>query len=177
MRIFIALLFPDRIKDEIFNEVEKLNDRFQGNYTSYDNLHLTLHYIGEVNNTKLSEITQAIKSIDFPSFSFETSRFGAFKNQDIKRLIHLKVKESHSLKLLHLRVINALKLIGVKIESENFTPHITLGRKVEIPLEAVNKMPQKSLSIEVSRISIMESKRVDGILVYEEIDYKALKKH
>ena len=92
-------------------------------------------------------------------------------------MIHLKIKDNHTLKLLHLRVINALKLIGVKIESENFTPHITLGRKVEIALDDVNNLPNKSLKIEASRVSIMESKRVNGILVYEEIDYQALKKH
>jgi 2'-5' RNA ligase len=177
MRIFIALLFPDSIKKEIFKEIEKLSENYPGNYTSYDNLHLTLHYIGEVSSSKLSEIKEAIKSIEFPSFAFETSRFGAFKNRDIKRLIHLKIKDNHTLKLLHLRVINALKLIGVKIESENFTPHITLGRKVEIALDDVNNLPNKSLKIEASRVSIMESKRVNGILVYEEIDYQALKKH
>lgn len=177
MRIFIALLFPDTIKGKIYKQIEKLQEKYPGNYTSYDNLHLTLHYIGEVSIDKLTEIKTAIKNIDFPVFDFKTTKLGAFKNRDSKRLIHLKIKDNHSLKLLHLRVINSLKLAGLDIESENFTPHITLGRKVEIALADVAGLSLEEMEINASKVSIMESKRIDGILVYEELDFKPLKKH
>ncbi|MDY0140063.1 MAG: 2'-5' RNA ligase family protein, partial [Candidatus Izemoplasmatales bacterium] len=65
MRIFIALLFSEEIKVELYNTIDYLRDLYDGNYTSFDNLHLTLHYIGEVDELLLEDVKTAIKSINF----------------------------------------------------------------------------------------------------------------
>ena len=75
------------------------------------------------------------------------------------------------LKLLHKRVIFASEKAGVEIDNANFSPHITLGRKVEIGFDDLNNLKIRELDIPITRVSIMESKRVDEELVYEEIAY------
>ncbi|MDY0139036.1 MAG: 2'-5' RNA ligase family protein, partial [Candidatus Izemoplasmatales bacterium] len=57
-------------------------------------------------------------------------------------------------------------------DSDNFTPHITLGRKVKISKEDLLDILVDEVEVEFDRISIMESKRVDGDLIYEELDHK-----
>ena len=174
MRIFIALLFPKLIKDRIHNTLEVLRDNYHGNYTSYDNLHLTLHYIGEVSSEMLEKITDSIMQIEYPKFQIKTANLSSFKNSSKHRLVHVKVLLNAQLKLLHKRVIFALEKAGIEIDNASFSPHITLGRKIEIDFDELNDFKISELVIPITRISIMESKRVGEELVYEEIAYKQL---
>ncbi|MDD4069637.1 MAG: RNA 2',3'-cyclic phosphodiesterase [Candidatus Izemoplasmatales bacterium] len=172
MRIFIALLFSEEIKVELYNTIDHLRDLYDGNYTSFDNLHLTLHYIGEVDELLLEDVKTAIKSINFKKFKVKILKLSSFKNTSTSCLVHRVIEKTISLKQLHLKTINALKLAGIKIDSDNFTPHITLGRKVKISKEDLLDILVDEVEVEFDRISIMESKRVDGDLIYEELDHK-----
>jgi 2'-5' RNA ligase len=172
LRIFIALLFPKLIKDEIYSTLEILKDNYRGNYTSYDNLHLTLHYIGEVNIEMLKKVTDSIMQIACPKFHIKTANLSSFKNSSKHRLVHVKVLMNSQLDLLHKRVIFALEMAGVTIDNANFSPHITLGRKIEIDYDELNSYKIRELDIPIAGVSIMESKRVDEELVYEEIAFK-----
>ena len=174
MRVFIALLFPKLIKDELYQTVEKLKDGYKGNFTSYDNLHLTLHYIGEVDNTLLMKIIESIKQIEYPKFDIKTIKLSSFKKSTKHCLANVKVELSSQLKILQKKVLMALEKAGVVIDNSNFSPHITLGRKVEINYSDLENFMFNQIDIPISRISVMESKRVDDELVYEEIAYKKL---
>lgn len=175
MRIFIALLFSEIVKNKIFGLVNELEKKFEGNFTARDNLHLTLYYIGEIDKVLLEKVKKEIKEINFNKFSYETLGIGSFKNSFKHRLLHLTVKEDISLKSIHVKVLNALKKSGIEINNLDFTPHITLGRKVFINDLEMKSIKFSDISILASRISVMESKRIDGNLVYEEIDYQLLK--
>lgn len=174
MRVFIALLFPKLIKDELFKYVSILEDKFKGNYTSCDNLHLTLYYIGEVNEELLRKITDRVNEIEYSKFQIETNNLSSFKNSSKHRLVHVKVSLSSQLKILQKKVLMALEKTGLIIDNANFSPHITLGRKVEIDYSDLESLEDVRLDIAITRISVMESKRVDDELVYEEIAYKEL---
>ncbi len=176
MRIFIALQFPEFVKSELSKYIEILRNDYSGNYTLYDNLHLTIYYIGEVNEQELGSIIYSLKKVNLPKFSYKTAKLNSFKGRNNHRLVNFLIEDNPQLMELHFNVIKALKQAGVKISSENFTPHITLGRKVDIDVASLQKIEAKSLEILASRISVMESKRVDGVLVYVELDYVLLKK-
>ncbi len=176
MRIFIALQFPEGIKAELSEYIEILRKDYTGNYTLYDNLHLTIYYIGEMSEKELASIVENIKTINLHKFSYKTAKLNSFKGTNNHRLVHFLIENNPKLTELHLKVIKALKQANVKISSEKFTPHITLGRKVFIDGASLQKIEAQSLDILASRISVMESKRVDGVLVYEELDYVLLKK-
>ena len=169
MRIFIALCFPEMIKKKIFNKIEDISQEYSGNYTSYDNLHLTLHYIGEIDNLLLNRVIMEVKRITFEEIEITVTGIGSFKNTSTERLLHLEVKKSQELIILHRKVILALKKAGVKIENEEFTPHITLGRKVAIPIEKVKNLQIENFVFHVKKVSVMESARVGKDLVYSEL--------
>jgi len=169
MRIFIALCFPEAIKKKIFNKIEDISREYVGSYTTYDNLHLTLHYIGEIDNLLLNKVIMEVKHIEFEEIAIIVTGIGSFKNSESKRLLHLEVKKSQELINLHKRLMIALKKAGIKIDNEDFTPHITLGRKVEIPIEKVKNLQIENLIFSVKKISVMESARVGKDLVYSEL--------
>ena len=48
MRLFIAILFNDEMKDALLKMQDDMSDRgVQGNFTPEDNMHLTLAFIGD----------------------------------------------------------------------------------------------------------------------------------
>lgn len=175
MRVFIALLFSLEEKKLIFDYKERLSKNYEGNYTTFDNLHLTLYYVGEVKDSELKLIKDEIKKINLESFVYEVSGIGSFKNKGDHCLVHLEVGLNYNLLKLQSRVLNALKKAFVPITQTNFTPHITIGRKVKMSIEDIKKIRMEKFSVVAKKISIMESKRVNENLVYEEIDFQSLK--
>lgn len=176
MRIFIALLFSESIKKQLQEYIEKLSQNYEGNFTSYDNLHLTLYYVGETNEDLLRNIVEKLRQISFNRFIYKTNKISSFKGNKNHRLVNILINENKRLNLLHFYVVKALRSAGVNVKSTNFTPHITLGRKVYINEDELAQIEIDELEISASRVSVMESKRVNDTLVYEEIEYIDLKK-
>ncbi|MCF7923972.1 MAG: RNA 2',3'-cyclic phosphodiesterase [Candidatus Izimaplasma sp.] len=175
MRIFIALLFSNAEKTHFYHQIKKISDRHSGNFTTYNNLHLTLHYIGEVDKQLLNKMKTEVNKINFPSFNYKTEKLDCFKNTGNHCLVHMKINNNPMLNKLYKKVINSLQDSGIQIINQKFTPHITLGRKVKINYETISQYNYNPREISANRISIMESKRVDGELIYEEINFCLLK--
>jgi 2'-5' RNA ligase len=176
MRIFIALLFNRQVKDNLYSYIENLAEKYQGNYTTYNNLHLTLFYIGELDRETIEKVIDSIKTINYYQFTYVAKKLGSFKNANKHKLVHFEVDNNYELNNLHKLTINALIKAGIKIDNANFTPHITIGRKVEISDQELSMIKVEEMHITANRISVMVSKRVNGELIYEEIDYNFLKK-
>ncbi|MFW5889241.1 MAG: RNA 2',3'-cyclic phosphodiesterase [Bacillota bacterium] len=175
MRVFIALLFSEKEKKLIFKELKSLAINFKGNYVKYDNLHLTMYYIGEIDSCLLKNVITGIKTIDFPKFNYKTLELDCFKNKKNQCLLHLKIKNNAFLYKLRNIIISVLNDAGININKHKFTPHITLGRKVKIKQEDLKNINNIPLKFNANKISIMESKRINGELVYHELDFHLLK--
>jgi len=171
MRIFIALLFEDEIKDLIYDyleEVESISD--SGNFSSNENLHLTLLYLGETSPAMLERIRYKLNEIVMKKFFYETETLGSFKKSQNRRIVYLGVKKSFNLESLYNLVVLKLKELGLNFPTEKYTPHITLGRQVSLIAEdEIRQVKTESLRIQATRISIMESTRIDGELTYREL--------
>ncbi|HOO44150.1 MAG TPA: RNA 2',3'-cyclic phosphodiesterase [Bacillota bacterium] len=172
MRIFIALLFDEPVKNKIWdmlNEVEEIAEK--GNYSRYENLHLTLLYLGETSQEMLGKIIAKLKEIKFKKFSYQTGHLDFFKKAKTKKIVYLSVNRSMTLESLQHLVCVKLKELNIDFHSEKYTPHITFGREVSLisddDLQMVKTVP---LEILADRISIMESTRIDGQLTYIELD-------
>lgn len=170
MRIFIAVLFDEAVKEKIYEYIKLIKKDHKGNFTTFDNLHLTIYFIGELNESQLSRVKKRIEELEFEAFNLEINGIGSFQNTNNQRLVHLKTEPNLELKNLHLKVLQALKKARINIKSTDFNPHITLGRKVEIDLPELFKIETNSIDCLVKKVSVMESKRVDNQLVYEEVN-------
>lgn len=171
MRIFIALLFEDGIKDAIYDYLEEVEEVSEsGNFSSYDNLHLTLLYLGETSSAMLVKITDKLREIVFRQFDYQTQGIGSFHKSQNRRIVYLGVGKSYNLESLYNLVVLKLKEIGLEFPTEKYTPHITLGRQVGLIAEHdLDQIRTRPLTIKADRISIMESTRVDGELTYREL--------
>ena len=131
MRIFIAILFSPAIKNEISNLIETIKEKnYHGQVTAHDNLHITLHYLGETKKEKILEVIYILNAICFNSFCIKTNSLDTFRKGKKKKILYLGLQKNDLLTQLHDEVIKALNNIGYSIDKLNFTPHITLIRKV-----------------------------------------------
>lgn len=170
MRIFIAIKFKESVIKSI-SETKNIftEKRIKGVYVDAGNLHITLHYIGEVNQDLLAKIKAAIFNIKLKKFKIETVGVNAFKKQKRKKLVYLAIKKTVELTNCHETVLNALNQVGFSVDQYNFTPHISLIRNAEVELETLETIAFLPQSILVDEIHIMESKRLNQELVYETI--------
>jgi RNA 2',3'-cyclic 3'-phosphodiesterase len=175
MRLFIAVLFHERIETALFDTVIKLrNTSLSGTFTRKENLHLTVNFIGETK--RIDEVKtameQAVHHTDSKRFVLSIQGFGKFKRRE-GDIYWVGVEREETLWRLQRELVKELKEAGFyDIDDMNYTPHLTLGRRVK-----VNEKFQMHefeagitpLTMEVARLSLMKSERIDGKLVYTEI--------
>lgn len=121
MRIFISIDIPKEIKKEIVKIQNKLPE-FKGKNTEFENLHLTLKFLGEVDKEKLEKIKKNLKEIKFSGFEAEIDSMGVF-SEDFIKIIWLGIKNCDELQ----KEIDK-KLSGIFEKEKRFMGHLTIAR-------------------------------------------------
>lgn len=161
MRVFLAIRFSKTFQAAIENymlELKRLGVR--GDYTGSDNLHLTLAFVGETDS--LAEIREAVRATPVTPFEISLRDTGGFGS-----ILWLGTDAEVRLKELADRLRSNLTARGVQFDSKPFKSHITIIRKVDIPHVTLPEPPGAAMQVE--RISVMKSERINGILRYTEI--------
>ncbi len=130
MRVFYAVTFQEETKEKLI-EYKNLvsNNSVKGRFTNKNNFHLTLEFIGEVDEKELSLLTNILYKLQNPPKELITSYIGSFKRRD-KDIIWLGIEENKELITLQRNLRNLLINNGFKIENRKYKPHITIGREI-----------------------------------------------
>jgi 2'-5' RNA ligase len=175
MRLFTAIIFDEDTKEKIYEIEEALRSiSKRGSFTTKENLHLTVNFIGETK--RLEEVKQAMnqaaESIHYNGFILKIGGFGRFKRRE-GDIYWVGVEKGDILCKLQKQLVKELKEAGFfEIDDMEYTPHLTLGRRVMIKDDYNTKEFEagiKPISMKADRISLMKSERLDGKLVYTEI--------
>ena len=102
-----------------------------------DQLHLTVRFIGEVEEPVFEEIREELGRVHVEPFDLEIHGVGHFPPRGQAKALWAGIAPSEPLQLLHGRVERALVRAGLPPEGRNFAPHITLGRLRGAPARAV----------------------------------------
>lgn len=175
MRLFIAILFPDEIKDRLCDAVEVLKQAaVRGRYTQRDNLHLTLVFIGETDQT--DKIKRAMDAVETEPFSLNIGGIGRFRRNG-GDIYWTGVKLSKELLSVYHQLYSALAAGGFQLENREYQPHLTLGREVTLPDWNDKSNLESALeetAMPVRSIHLMKSERIHGRLVYTSVYQKNL---
>ena len=124
-RLFVAIDLPENVK-------EALGDLQVGlpgaGWTSFDTLHLTLRFIGDVDTVQADEIDAALGTVRETSFEVVLAGLGLFGSRRRARILWVGVKPSPPLERLKHKIDAALSGAGVAHETRKFAPHVTLAR-------------------------------------------------
>ena len=164
MRLFIAIQFPERVKNALLYLQQDMKDcGMKGNYTKEENLHLTLAFIGEYKNPEA--VMDALDDIDLESFYIELDGFGNYGD-----LYWAGIKESTELKNTVKRIRHVLADNGIPFDKKKFSPHITVLRKASFtgnPDSFKIYVPDEKMKVD--SISLMRSDRGKSGMIYTEI--------
>lgn len=154
-RLFISISIPDEIKKEIANIQNKLPD-FKGKKSESENLHLTLKFLGEVEEKKIHEIKQKLDEIKIKKFNSSFLELGVF-NPEYIRIIWVSLNHCDELQ----------KNIEDKLKDffspeKIFMSHLTIARIKNIKnkkrfLQELKKIKFDKLNFEVNKFYLMES--------------------
>lgn len=168
MRLFAAIAFDEATKRRLagyYNELRAAG--ITGNFTSENNIHLTLKFIGEVDSNHLIKVTDAIqRAVSTVShFDISSTEIGYFLSRG-EKTVWLGM-EGQNLNAVAKSVDMCLYAKGFEPERRKFTPHITIVRRADCSDEALHKLPPIKLSFPVTAVTLFESLRIDGILRYK----------
>lgn len=132
MRTFIAIELSDEIKNTLSQIQSHL--KYSGadvKWVEKDNIHLTLKFLGEIDEKKCEKVKAALEGTAQSTKAFEISLkdIGAFPKIDFPRVIWVGLdkgaKESTELAK---KVDEALSKLGFPEETRPFAAHLTIGR-------------------------------------------------
>lgn len=125
MRLFVALALPDGI-------VARLNLMCSGipgaRWVEPENMHITLRFIGEVEDSTAEEINFNLSQIEAPTFDLELHGLNTFGQGYKAHALWVGVTPTPELTHLQKKVDSAVVRAGVPREERKFTPHVTLAR-------------------------------------------------
>lgn len=166
MRCFIALDLPIDIKKQInhiINIASPLSKDIK--WVPYDNIHLTLKFLGEVNETLIKEIEKRLRDICSGNepFSINVRGIGAFPNEKVPNVLWVGIEQSENLRALFKTIDHAISELGFEREKRKHSPHLTIGRvkdKKDVlrAIKALNEFRDKSFGTAyISEVHLMRS--------------------
>ncbi len=134
LRLFVALELPEEVRVRLAALARPLP---RATWISMASLHLTLCFIGEVDEGLAADIDAELARISLPAFELSLSGLGLFDSRDRVRALWAGVLPAPALTVLQARVVQAVKRAGAEPEARRFHPHVTLARLRNAPLEEV----------------------------------------
>ena len=183
MRCFIEIDLPENVKKHIEEKITHLENRIFGQVHSLrpakkGNLHVTLAFLGEINEKELEEAIINVSEIakKFAAFECSLSKIEAYPTK-FPRLIWISLSDNRELFKLYCALKKALNL---KEEHGGFKAHITIARIR--PDKSTRTSTNNSVNIMVNEIeieplkfSVNEIKIMQSILKNEGAEYELIK--
>ncbi|MBA2494146.1 MAG: RNA 2',3'-cyclic phosphodiesterase [Acidobacteria bacterium] len=133
-RIFAAIDISVEAKCKISSYIETLRREFpklRVGWEKTEKLHLTLKFLGDTEESKTAELSQAVEKIarENPNFKLRILETGVFPSMHNARILWLALKdEKGSLMKINEQLESACGKLGFAPEKRNFKPHLTIAR-------------------------------------------------
>ncbi|ADL50636.1 RNA 2',3'-cyclic phosphodiesterase [Clostridium cellulovorans] len=169
MRVYIAIAFEDTVEDYFDKITSSIKEHCtEGSFTRKNNFHLTVRFIGEVDDSQIDRLKEVLdKSVlKITPFELLVNNLGVFKRKNTN-ILWIGAEESPILSELHKELSILLQEYKIAFYDKRFMPHITLGRRVVFQENSkdLNDLIQfERIKIPVEAITLMASKEENGKL-------------
>ncbi len=155
MRCFISINLQKNVRDEI-KKIQQILPKFKGKKTEFENLHLTLKFLGEVDDEKIIKIKDTLNKIKFPEFTAEIDSMGVFSEKNIG-IVWLHMKGAEDLQ----KAVDKI-LEGIFDKEKRFMSHITIARVKNVNdmgefLNSLKKIKIPEIKFMVNEFFLMSS--------------------
>ena len=166
MRLFIAINFDENMTDALIEMQDDLRrSGITGKFTSEENLHMTLVFIGESDEPE--QIEEIMKDVPLRSFTIKLTGTRRFKD-----MVFANIEENSDLNDYVKRLRKALSDNDISFDKKKFIPHVTLIRKAngKKATPFLEEAPVEE-TMRVNGISLMKSEQGKHSMIYTEIGY------
>ena len=187
MRLFIAVDIDENFRAVIAGLQRDLQNRInletaRLKWVDPNLMHLTLKFLGEVEEDKVSRVGEIVKAAaqSHKSFSFGIPALGCF-GRPIKVIWLGAAEENRNLLQLHQDIENALDNEGWPKENRAFSPHLTLARAKDITKDRNLKdiikkyQPVTSATVNVDSVRVYKSLLTPAGAIYTVLSETKLK--
>jgi 2'-5' RNA ligase len=133
-RVFCAIELPSEVRARAAEHAARLRERtseVRASWPRAENLHLTLKFLGEIERSRVEELSNAADRAvqNTRPFNLIIEGAGAFPPRGAPRVIWLGIKDSSDeLSRLQSNLEDECAKIGFPREERPFHPHLTLAR-------------------------------------------------
>ena len=179
-RAFIAVVPPKSIRAELgapVRQLRNLDTKDDVRWVAPDAMHITLAFLGQLEESKAAPLLDALgqEVADMAAFDLSIGKLGTFgerRRRGGAQVIWAGLEgDVDALGELHERVVDAVRHVGLRVESRGFQPHFTLGRVRRgrrWRLDAADAPATPSTRFRVPEVTLMESRLGRGPAVYVE---------
>ncbi len=181
VRIFIGIELEDETRQILQTSAKNLETCVEkGRFARAENYHLTLHFLGEMDEKALERVKTCTANTAkcFECFELELGKIGAFTKKNRKIIWAGISNGTYHLDRVYKTLEEQLIEAGFPIERSPYTPHITFGRQfiVDMSDDALSQaagLPAHKFY--VRNITVFESTRVNDLLTYVPLQRYELK--
>ena len=160
MRTFVAIEISN---DDIINSIKKFQTEININAKPVEskNFHFTLQFLGEISSEVSQKIIQALRKIEFSSFSINLKGVGAFPKSKFPRVVWIGTDDNGGNMLIQLskKVEKALEPLGL-FSDKPFKPHITIFRIKKKIGDITNELnSQKTIDFGIQKVTNLKLKK------------------
>jgi RNA 2',3'-cyclic 3'-phosphodiesterase len=178
-RIFIAVDISDEARQKTALYIDGLRREFpqlRVGWERSEKLHLTLKFLGDVNDQELAEVQEAVKKAasSHRAFRMSLGETGKFPPKGDPKILWIGADDGGKLTTVTSELDMLLRPLGFEPEKRRFSPHLTIARLREPRLssELATKHLENEfepVGFEVREILIYESKLLPKGSIYTQI--------
>ena len=152
MRLFIALDIPEAVQEQLGMMACGLPG---ARWVAPEQLHLTLHFLGEVDGAMMRNIQDALGKVSCPALQLCLQGIGVFPLRGKSpHTLWVGVEKSEPLLTLHRQVGAALVRSGCALEQRKYAPHVTLARLKGTPKKRLNEFIALNMAMFLPDITV-----------------------
>jgi 2'-5' RNA ligase len=177
LRLFVGIMLPPEQRLALSIVSAGLHG---ARWVDPGNLHVTLRFIGEVDEGQAADIDLALARIKAPRFPLGIAGMGVFGADERPHLLYAGLDRSEPLLRLHDRVEGALMRLQLPPEPRRYMPHVTLASLRQPRPEEVRRFVAENNLLrlppfEVDRFELIASYLTKSGSIYEDVAaYKLL---
>lgn len=130
IRLFVGLELPEMVRTRLAFLCAGVPG---ARWVAPENMHMTLRFIGDVEEPVYDEVVDALLDVRAPAFDLVLRDFGTFEQGRIVHTLWMGVERNDALMNLQAKIDRAVMEAGFEPERRRYTPHVTLARLKDAP--------------------------------------------
>ena len=151
IRLFVGLPLPEDHR----RQLSLMSHGIEGaRWVAPENLHITLRFIGEVDEDVAEDLAQALDAVTARPFELSVETLGTFGHPTHALWAGITDRSAGELAGLQANIESALVRAGLEPEHRKFVPHVTLARFRKVNMGRVARLLEGSGDLKLAPFAV-----------------------